>query len=134
MRVTLGSAMRPHLSRVEATPPQDRPRVIIIMLTIAIVKKSAATAITAVALSAVVIAGTATAAEAGKKRHHHGGAAAAAGIAAFATGLAIGAGRGPIYGGPVYGAPVYGPDCYIEKTRRYNRRGQLVIIKREVCY
>ena len=106
------------------------------MLTTATMKKSAVTAITAVALSAVVIAGTATAAEAGKKKHHNG-AAVAAGIAAFATGLAIGARPGyggPVYGGPVYGVPVYGPDCVIEETRRYNRRGQLVIVQREICY
>jgi hypothetical protein len=106
------------------------------MLNTARLKKSAATAITAVALCAVVIAGTATVAEAGKKKHHHGGAAAAAGIAGFAAGLALGAGAygGPIYGGPVYGGPVYGPDCFIETSKRYNRRGQLVIVKREVCY
>lgn len=105
------------------------------MLNTAILKKSAITAITAVALSAVVVAGSVTAADAGK-RHRHGGAAAAAGIAGFAAGLALGAGAygGPVYGGPVIGVPVYGPDCFIEKRKRYNRRGQLVIIKRQVCY
>lgn len=97
-------------------------------------KKTATATVTAIALGATVLAASATAADAGKKKYHHnhGGAAAAAGVLGFATGLALGAGA---YGGPYYGAPVVvGPDCYVEKVRRYNQWGQLVIVHREVCY
>lgn len=104
------------------------------MLQTLTLKKTATAAVTAIALGATVLAASATAADAGKRRHHYhhhgGGAAAAAGVLGFATGLALGAGAyGPYYGSPV----VVEPDCYVQRVRRYNRWGELVIVSREIC-
>lgn len=90
------------------------------------IKRTAATALTVAVIGATIASGMTTDAEAGK-RHRH----AAAGAAAFAAGLAIGtaAAAGAYY------APYYvGPRCVIRKNVRFNRRGQRVVVRRQVCY
>ncbi len=69
---------------------------------------------------------TAPAIEEVGRRGRRAGAAAALGIAAFATGLAVGAG---------HARPAYRRDCYVKRVRVWRPRlNAYVIRKQRVCY